>query len=90
MSHHHATPTLRESVDELGERLARIGAAASTLRNLAPQIRHGIPPSTLLTLTETLERDLALASHQVEVVHDRARLELSSVVDSPRSDDRRG
>jgi hypothetical protein len=90
MTDHHATPTLRESVDELGARLARIGAATSTLRNLAPQIRHGIPPSTLLTTTEALERDLALASHQVEVVHDRARLELSSLVDSPRLDDRRG
>ena len=35
-------PTLREGVDELGERLARIGAAAATLRNLAPDIRRGI------------------------------------------------
>lgn len=84
------TPTLRESVDELDSRLARIGAAASTLRNLAPQIRHGIPPSTLLTLTETLERDLALASHQLDVVHDRAQLELSSLVDTPHLGERRG
>ena len=90
MSTHHATPTLRETIEELEARLARIGAAASTLHNLAPQIRHGIPPSTLLRLTETLERDLALASHQVEVVHDRAQLELSSAVDSPRLGERRG
>lgn len=85
MSTQPATPSLRESVDDLGDRLARIGAAASTLRNLSTQIRHGIPPSTLLTLIEVLGRDLALASHQLDVVHERAVLELSSVRDTPRS-----
>ena len=80
-----SSPTLRESVDELSERLARIGAAASTLRRLGPQIRHGIPPTELVKLTESLERDLLLASTQLELVHDRAVLELSSLRDSPRS-----
>lgn len=82
MSTHPAEPSLRESVDELGDRLARIGAAASTLRGLAPRIRHGIPPSDLPRVTEELERHLALASHQVEVVHARAVLELSSIQDA--------
>ena len=71
--------TLREAVDELGTRLARIGAAASTLRSLAAEIRHGIPPATLLELTERLEKDLLLASQEVDAVHDRAARELESV-----------
>ena len=76
-------PTLREGVDELGERLARIGAAAATLRNLAPDIRRGIPPFSLVELTENLERDLMLASRELADVHDRAVLELSSLRDTP-------
>lgn len=77
--------TLRESVDELGTRLARIGAAATILRNLAPDIRHGVPPRALLSLTETLARDLMLASRELEAVHDRAMLELASLHDGPHS-----
>jgi hypothetical protein len=77
------SPTLRESVDELSRRLERIGAAASMLRSLAPQIRYGIPPNELLRLTEALERDLVLASAQLELVHERAALELSSLRDIP-------
>jgi hypothetical protein len=79
------SPSLRESVDELAARLARIGAAATTLRSLTLQIRHGIPPVALVRLTEDLERDLALASSQLDVVHDRAQLELESLQDRPRS-----
>lgn len=76
-------PTLRESVDDLGERLARIGAAASILRSLALDIKHGIPPTALVQLTEDLERDLLLASTQLDALHDRARLELSSLRETP-------
>jgi hypothetical protein len=86
MSTHPATPALRQSVDELGDRLARIGAAATTLRKLASQIRHGIPPASLVTLTEQLELDLTLAARQLDLVHERAVLELSSLRDAPRSD----
>lgn len=75
--------TLRESVDELGERLARIGAAAAMLRNLAPDIRRGVPPQALLGLTEALERDLMLASRALKTVHDRATRELSTPRDTP-------
>jgi hypothetical protein len=78
------TPSLRESVDELTARLARVGAAATALRALAPQIRHGVPPAALVSLTEALERDLALASAQLDVVHERAVLELQSLRDRPR------
>jgi hypothetical protein len=85
MSTQPTTPSLRDSVDELGERLSRIGAAASTLRNLSTQIRHGVPPSTLLSVIEVLKRDLTLASHQLDVVHGRTVLELSSVPDDPRT-----
>jgi hypothetical protein len=48
-----------------------------------PYRRHGTPPSTILTLIEVLGRDLALASHQLDVVHERAVLERSSVHDAP-------
>jgi hypothetical protein len=78
------SPSLRESVDELTARLARIGAAATTLRSLAPQIRHGIPPVALVRLTEDLERDLTLATGQLDLVHERAVLELESLHDRPR------
>ena len=80
-----SSPTLRESVDELTQRVARIGAAASMLRRLSLQIRHGIPPEALVKVTESLERDLLLASAQLELVHERAVLELSSLRDTPRS-----
>ena len=79
------SPSLRESLDELSGRLERIGAAASRLRDLAPQIRHGIPPPALVVLAEDLERDLLLASAELETVRDRAVLELSSLRDAPRS-----
>jgi hypothetical protein len=85
MSTPPTTPTLRESVDDLGDRLMRIGAAASTLRHLSAQIRHGVPPSPLLTLLEVLERDITLASHQLDVVYERAAHELASLRDDPRS-----
>ena len=85
MSTTPTTPSLRESVDHLEDRLARIGAAASTLHNLSTQIQRGIPPTALITVIEVLERDLTLAAHQLDVVHERASLELSSVRDDPRS-----
>jgi hypothetical protein len=69
-------PTLRENVDELVERLARIGAAAAILRNLAPDIRPGIAPSTLVKLSEDLQRDLMLASRELSTVRERALVEL--------------
>jgi hypothetical protein len=78
MSVHNDSPTLRDSVDELDHRLTRVAAAASTLRLLAPEIRHGVPPAELIKLVEDLDRDLMLASSQVELVHERAVLEFSS------------
>ena len=77
--------SLRDSVDELGARLARIGAAATTLRSLAMEIRHDIPPVALVMLAEDLERDLTLASNQLDIVHERAVRELDSLRDRPRS-----
>jgi hypothetical protein len=69
-------PTLRENVDELVERLGRICAATAILRNLAPDVRPGVPPSALVKLCEDLRRDLRLASHELATVRDRAALEL--------------
>lgn len=85
MSAPHAFPPLRESVDELAARLESICATIATLRNLSTEIRHGIPPAALVTLAEQLERDLTLATRQLELVHDRAVLELSSIRDAPAS-----
>jgi hypothetical protein len=83
MSPQPATPTLRETVDELGERLARIGAAATALRGVSANIRHGVPPATLMTLLEHLERDLALATLELSRVHERATLEMESLSGAP-------
>lgn len=71
-----AIATVRESVDELGRRLARICAAASSLNSLSGDIRHGAPPADLMTLLSQIERELMLASHELQVARDRAKLEL--------------
>jgi hypothetical protein len=77
MTTSHSDQTLRESVDELGERLARICASAATLRNLSADIRQGVPPSALIALATALDRDLTLASRELDAVHTRAVLELA-------------
>jgi predicted hydrolase (HD superfamily) len=79
----HPETTLRETVDELGERLARIGASAAVLRSLAPDIRHDVPPRALVALLHDLDRDLVLASHELEALRERAALELSSIRNRP-------
>jgi hypothetical protein len=67
------TPTVRETVDALGRRLARITAAATSLDHVAADIRGDLPPSDLLPLIAQLRRDLALAAQEVDVVQSRAR-----------------
>ena len=66
-------PTVRESADALGIRLARIGAAAVTLRGLTADLRASSSREALLTLLDGLERDIALASHQLLVTRQAAR-----------------
>jgi hypothetical protein len=80
-----SAPTVRETVDDLERRLARICAAASSLKSLSPDIRHGVPPADLMPLLEQLERELMLASHQLEIVRDRAKLELDSLARPDRT-----
>jgi hypothetical protein len=70
------TPNVRESADELGIRLARIGAAATTLRGLTADLRATSSREALLTLLDGLERDIAFASSQLLVVRDAARRQL--------------
>jgi hypothetical protein len=72
------TATVRETLDELGRRLARIGAAASSLRNMSGDVRQGIPPADLLPLLKQIERDLMLATHQLKLAHTSAQLERST------------
>jgi hypothetical protein len=69
-------PTVRESADALGIRLARIGAAAVTLRGLTADLRASSSREALLTLLDGLERDIALASRQVLVTRQAAREQL--------------
>ena len=66
-------PTVRESADALGIRLARIGAAAVTLRGVSADLRASSSREALFTLLDGLERDIALASRQLLVVRQSAR-----------------
>jgi len=66
-------PTVRESADALGIRLARIGAAATTLRGISADLRANSSREALFTLLDGLERDIALASRQLLVVRQSAR-----------------
>ena len=69
-------PTVRESADALGIRLARIGAAAVTLRGLTADLRATSSREALFTLLDGLERDIALASRQLSVTRQAARDQL--------------
>ena len=69
-------PTVRESADALGIRLARIGAAAVTLRGLTADLRATSSREALFTLLDGLERDIALASRQLLVTRQAARDQL--------------
>jgi hypothetical protein len=66
-------PSVRESADALGTRLARIGAAATTLRGLTADLREGSSREALLTLLDAVERDIVFASRQLLVVRQAAR-----------------
>ena len=69
-------PTVRESADALGIRLARIGAAAVTLRGISADLRESSSREALFTLLDGLERDIAFASRQLLVVRQSAREQL--------------
>jgi hypothetical protein len=73
-----SVPSVRESADALGIRLARIGAAATTLRGLTADLRANSSREALLTLLDGLERDIAFASSQLLVVRQAAREQLDS------------
>jgi hypothetical protein len=66
-------PTVRESADALGIRLARIGAAATTLRGISSDLRANSSREALFSLLDGLERDIALASRQLLMVRQSAR-----------------
>ncbi len=74
--------TVRETVDGLGIRLARICAAASSLNSLSGDIRRGVPPADLMPLLDQLDRELMLASNQLTIARNRAKLELESLARS--------
>ena len=68
-----ALPSVRDSADALGTRLARIGAAATTLRGLTADLRDGSSREALLSLLDVVERDIVLASRQLLIVRQAAR-----------------
>jgi len=74
-----STTALHEQVDELGSRLAAIGALATAVHGTADRTRGGQVPDGLIDLLEKVERDLMLATHQLDLVRDHAALERSSL-----------
>ena len=63
------THDLRDELDGLLARLARINAARSTMRITADD--PGCSPSTLDPMLDTLERELTLAARASAHLHDR-------------------
>ena len=59
--------TLRDQLEQLQSRLARVGAAATTLREVAYRLDHGRAAQGLVDVLETLDRDLLLAAHDLDV-----------------------
>ena len=73
MSDEPQLPSVRDSADALGTRLARIGAAATTLKGLTADLRDGSSREALLSLLDVVERDIVLASRQLLIVRQAAR-----------------
>ena len=71
--------TLREQTVHLTERLDHITAATKVLRALAVEMRHDIPPEPMVALLDALDRDIVLASQEIEQVRQRAARELASM-----------
>lgn len=85
-----STTALHEQIDELGSRLAAVGSMAATVHRLAADTRGGQVPDGLVDVLDDLERDLTLASHEIDVVRDHAALERASLGDSARLTSYRG
>ena len=87
MSTPPTTPTLRDSVDALGDRLARIGAAASTLRH---DLRGVLSPALMVADRLVNNPDPAIRRAGDAVVRsvDRATalLTASKASDPPRGE----
>ena len=76
-----ARSLVRDEIDALGERLARVEAAATTLRALAADARPGVGQDALIGLLDQLERDLWLAERDAGQLRDRAARESGQTVD---------
>jgi hypothetical protein len=68
----HATD-LREHVDALRTRLRRIQASSAHLAELIDSVGRDGSTDTLLACVDQLERDLALAGHELARVRASAR-----------------
>ena len=65
--------TRREAVDALLMRLSRLHASAVTLQSTAGDIRGDGAPASLLNVLDGIERDLLLATREVQRVRDDCR-----------------
>jgi hypothetical protein len=73
-----STIALHEQVDELGSRLIAIGALATAVHGAADRTRDGQVSGGLVDLLDKVERELVVATHQLDLVRDHAALERSS------------
>jgi hypothetical protein len=66
---------LRQDIDALVERLARIEAERVTMCAVADTLHGAATSPTLIASLETLERDLTLAARAASRLHERAAVE---------------
>jgi hypothetical protein len=69
-----SAPGLRDDVDSLLGRLARIHAQRAVLSGVADSLHGAQSSATLARVLDTLERDLALAAREADRLRDRASL----------------
>jgi hypothetical protein len=65
-------PGLRDDVDSLLGRLARIDAERTVLSGVADSLHGAHSSGTLVGVLATLERELTLAAREADRLHDRA------------------
>ena len=70
---------LRGHIERLEWRVARIDAAAVTLREIASRLGDGGSPQAVVDALETLDRDLLLAAHDLDEAQRAAMRELASL-----------
>ena len=75
--------TLTDQLERLESRLARIGAAAITLREIGRRLDDGRTSPALIDVLGTLDRDLLLAAHDLDEAQRLAMREVESLSGAP-------